>query len=59
MDKLQLYRVKVENMILVGMWFGSGHPVMNTFMNPLKHSFKQLETAGTTYVHCLLRTFIL
>ena len=34
-------------MIIAGVWFGNNHPLMNTFMRPLKESFKHLETSGS------------
>ena len=34
-------------MILPGLWFGKGHPVVNTFMKPIAEVLKQLEISGT------------
>ena len=44
-------RIRVENMIIAGIWFGESHPVLNTFMKPLTESLKHLETSGTLYFH--------
>ena len=34
-------------MIIAGMWFGETHPVITTFMGPLRKTLKTLETSGT------------
>ena len=36
-------RMKTENMILAGLWFGSNKPAMSTFLKPLVNTFKTLE----------------
>lgn len=37
-------RMKKENMILAGLWFGSKKPAMGTFLHPFLETFKELES---------------
>ena len=49
-----LHRKSPENMILVGVWFGSSHPPVNTFMKPIKESLLALETSGMCIIILLI-----
>ncbi|XP_062593832.1 uncharacterized protein LOC134255326, partial [Saccostrea cucullata] len=42
-------RMKKENMILCGLWFGESKPFMSLFTKPLMKSLKMLETNGIEY----------
>jgi len=50
-------RMKAENMILAGLWFGNQKPSMNTFMKPLLSAFKTLHD-GVEFVSPDRGTFI-
>jgi hypothetical protein len=39
-------RYKEENILLLGLWVGKGHPPMNAFMRPLALQLKKLEEEG-------------
>ncbi|KAK3107448.1 hypothetical protein FSP39_014874 [Pinctada imbricata] len=44
-------RIKTENMLLAGLWFGSQKPCMGTFLKPFLNCFKQLEVGITVRIH--------
>ena len=37
-------RMRKENMILAGLWFGNKKPVMSTYLQPFLETFKELES---------------
>ena len=42
-------RMKKENMILTGLWFGKQKPSMGTYLKPFLDTFKELEDGITLY----------
>ena len=44
------YRYKVENLLLVSLWFGDEKPVPNLFLEPIKQSLKNLYKGVEIYV---------
>lgn len=46
---MQNNRKKVENMVLAGLWFGEGHPVINTFMKPIYTVLSRLQESGIAF----------
>ena len=45
---MYIFSKRTENMLIAGLWFGQQHPVMNTFMEPIKHMLWSLENDGTS-----------
>ena len=46
------YRIRKDNVILCGIWYGKKKPVMNTFLQPFVNELIELEKTGfetTTY----------
>ena len=35
---------------MAGLWFENQHPVINTFMKPIKTALKNLENEGNLYL---------
>ncbi len=56
-------RQKSDNMILAGLWFGKGKPLMQSYFEPLHDALCKLETQGieikTETERCVLKGFLI